>query len=66
MVPPSLSVPFHTPVSTVSLPVPPVETPDPPISKLVRDFRYVYTYHPKVSASEPVPANPSLVDGPPP
>jgi len=46
--------------------MPPAETKNPPASKPVRDFRYVYTYRPKVPASEHVPANPSLVDGPPP
>ena len=48
IVPPSLSVSLPTPASTISLPVPPVETPDPPASKPVRDFRYVYTHCPKV------------------
>ena len=54
------------PASTVSPPVPLVETLDPPASKPVRDFRYVYTHRPKNPAFEPVPANPSPVDGPPP
>ena len=65
-VPPSLSLPLSTPVDADSLSVPPVETTDPPTSKPVQDFRYVYTHRPKVPASEPVPANPSLVDDPPP
>jgi len=64
-VPPSLSVPLSTHVSTISLPVLPVETPNPPVSKPVQDSRYVYTHRPKVPASEPVPTKPSLVDGPP-
>jgi len=34
-------------------------------SKLVWDFRYVYTHRPKVPASQPVPTNSSPVDGPP-
>ena len=46
-------------------PMPPAETTDPPASKPVRDFRYVYTHRTKVPASEPVLANPSPVDGPP-
>ena len=58
-VPLSLFVPLATPASTISSPVPPVETPEPPTSKLFRDFRYVYTHRPKVSASELVPTNPS-------
>jgi len=66
IVPPSLSVSLPTPASIVSSRVPPVETPDPPATKPVRDFRYVYTHHPKVPASEPVPANPSPVDDLPP
>ena len=52
--------------STAFSPVPPVETQDHPTTKSVRDFRYVYTHRPKVPASEPVPAIPSPVDGPPP
>jgi len=63
-VPPLLSVPLPTPSSTFSLPVSPVETPNPPASKPVRDFKYVYTHHLKVPASEPVSVNPSLVDSP--
>ena len=62
----SLSVPLLTFASTVSLLVLPIETSYPPASKPVRDFRYVYTHRPKVPASEPVPVNPSPVDGPPP
>ena len=58
----SLSIP----VSIVILPVPLVETQDHPATKPVRDFRYVYTHHSKVPASELVPAIPSPVDGPPP
>ena len=38
-------------LSIVSLLVPPAETKDPPASKPVRDFKYVYTHHPKVPAS---------------
>jgi len=60
-----LSVPFPTPASTVSPSLPWVETLDPPASKPVQDFRYVYTHRLKVSAFEPVLANPSSVDGPP-
>ena len=60
----SSTVPLPIPVSTVSLPVSPVETQDPPATKPVWDFRYVYTHRPKISASEPVPANPLPVDGP--
>ena len=59
-------MPLPTPASTVSSPVPPVETPDLPASKPIRDFRYVYTHRPKVPTSELVPTNPSSVDGPPP
>ena len=65
-VPPSLTVSLPTPASIVFSPVPPVETQDSPATKPVRDFRYVYTHRLKVPASEPVPANPSPVDGPPP
>jgi len=63
IVPPPLFVSLPTPVDTASLPVPPAETTDPPASKLVRNFRYVYTHLSKVPASEPVPANPSPIDG---
>jgi len=56
-------VSLPTPASIVFSLVPPVETPDPPATKLVRDFRYVYTHRPKVLASELVPANPSPIDG---
>jgi len=63
-VPHSLFVPLPTSASTVSLPVPPAETKDPPASKPVRDFRYVYTHRPKVPASDPIPAIPSQVDDP--
>jgi len=63
-VPPSLYVPLPTPASTISWPVPPVETTDSPASKPVRDFRYVYTHHPKVPASEFILAISSPVDGP--
>jgi len=66
IVPLSLSVSLLTPASTVSSPVPLVETLDPPASKPVRDFRYVYTHRSKVPASGPVPVNSSPVDGPPP
>jgi len=62
----SSTVPLPIPVSTVSLPVSPVETQDPPATKPVRDFRYVYTHRPKFPASEPVPAIPSQVDSSPP
>ena len=54
------------PAFTVSSPAPLVETSDPPTTKLVQNFKYVYTHRPKVHDSEPVPANPSLVNGPPP
>ena len=63
---PSLTMLLHTPASTVSLPVPPTKTTDPPASKSVRDLRYVYTHRPKVPSCELVPANPSPVEGPPP
>ena len=46
------------------MPVPPVETQDPPATKPVRDFRYAYTHRPKVPASEPVHVIPSPVVGP--
>jgi len=59
-------VPLPTPASTISWSVSPAETADLPASKPVRDFRYVYTHHSKVPVSEPILANPSLVDGPPP
>ena len=61
-VPPSLSVPLPTPASIVSSPAPPTETKDPPASKPVRNFRYVYTHRLKVPASEPIPTIPSPVD----
>jgi len=63
---------IHLPLS-VSLPapafidssfVPLVDTSELSASKSVRDFKYVYTHHQKVSTSEPVPADPSPVDGP--
>jgi len=57
-VPPSLSVPLPTPTDTDSLPVPPAETTDPPASKPIQDFRYVYTHRPKVLASKPVRLTP--------
>ena len=57
-------MPLSTPADTASLPVPPTETTDPPASKPVQDFRYVYTHRLKVPAFEPVLANPSPVDGP--
>ena len=65
-VPPSMFVLLPTLVDTDSLPMPPAETTDPPTSKPVQNFRYIYTHRPKVPASEPVPTNPSPVDGPPP
>jgi len=43
-VPPSLSASLPTPASIIASPVPPAETTDPPASKPVRDFRYVYTH----------------------
>jgi len=46
------------------LPIPPAETKNPPASKPIWDFRYVYTHRPKVPASDPIPAIPSMVDGP--
>ena len=64
-VPPSLSVSLPTPADKAFLSVPPAETIDPPASKSVRNFRYVYTHRPKLPASEPVPTNPSPIDGPP-
>ena len=57
-------VTLSTHASTVALPVPPSETTDPPASKPVRYFRYIYTHRPKVPASEPIPTNPSPVDCP--
>jgi len=57
-------MPLPTSASIVSSPVPPVETSDPPASNPVRDFRYVYTHHPKISASESVLVNPSPIDCP--
>ena len=50
IVPPSLSVTLSTSASTVALPVPPAKTIDPPASKPVWYFRYVYTHRPKVPA----------------
>ena len=44
--------------------VPLVDTSELSASKSVRDFKYVYTHHQKVSTSEPVPTDPSPVDGP--
>ena len=64
-VPPLLSVSSPTPADTDSLPVLPAETINPPASKPFRDVRYIYTHRPKVPGSELIPANPSLVDGPP-
>jgi len=61
--PPSLSISLATPASTVSSPVSPTETKDPPASKPIWDFRYVYTHRPKVLASEPIPVITSPVDG---
>ena len=63
---PSLIVSLPTPASTVSSPVPPVETQDPPATKPIKDFRYVYTHRPKIHASKSVSSIPSPVDGPPP
>jgi len=54
------------PTSTVSSPVPLVETQDFPAPRSVRDFRYVYTHCSKIPASEPVPVISSLVDDSPP
>jgi len=62
--PPTVSLPI--PASIVSSPVLPVETQDPPATKPIRDFRYVYTHRPKVPAFELVPVIPSPVEGPPP
>jgi len=62
----SPTAPLPISVSTVSSPIPLVETQDPPAIKPVRDFRYVYTHRLKVPTSEPVPAIPSLVEGLPP
>jgi len=59
-------VPLSAPADADFLPVPPAETTNPTASKPVRNFRYVYTHRPKVPASEPVPPNPSPVDGSPP
>jgi len=42
--------------------VSPTDTTKLPASKPLWDFRYVYTRWPKISASESVPANSSLVD----
>ena len=53
-------------VFTVSSPIPSVKTQDPLAPKPIQDFKYVCTHRPKVPASEPVPAIPSIVDGPPP
>ena len=57
-IPPSLSVPLPTPASTISSQVMPAEPTAPPVSKPDRDFRYVYTYRPKVPASKPVRLTP--------
>ena len=62
----SSTVLLPTSASTVSSLVSPIETQNPPATKPVRNFKYVYTHRPKVSSFEPIPANPSLVDGPPP
>ena len=61
-----LFMPFPAPAFVDSSPVPHVNTSESLASKLVRDFRYVYTHRQKVPASEPAPANPSPVDGRPP
>jgi len=66
IVAPSLSVSLPTSASTGASPVLPAKTIDPPASKPVWHFKYVYTHRPKVSASEPIPTNLSLVNGPPP
>ena len=44
----------------------PAETTNPPASKPVQDFRYVYTHRPKVPTSESILTNLSPVDGLPP
>jgi len=64
IVPLPLSVSLPTLAFTVFSPVTPAETHNPPASKSVRDFRYVYTHCLKVPVSEPIPAIPSPVDGP--
>jgi len=61
-----LFVSLPAPASDDSSLVPLVATSEPPASKLVRDFRYVYTHCQKVPVSEPVSVDPSPVDGPPP
>jgi len=63
IVPSLLSMLLSTPADTDSLPMLPAKTTDPPASKTIRDFRYVYTYRPKVPAAELVLDNPPLVDG---
>ena len=57
IIPPSLSMSLHTPASTVTSPVLPIEITDPHASKPVQNFRYIYTHRPKVPAFEPIPAN---------
>jgi len=66
IVSPSLFVSFPTPASTVTSLMPQAETTDPPASKTVQGFRYVYTHRSKVLASKPIPINPSPVEDPPP
>ena len=61
-IPLSPTVSLPTPASTVSSSVSLIKTQDPPATKSVRDFRYVYTHHLKVLAFEPVPAIPSPID----
>ena len=65
LVPLSLSVPLFTPASTDSSPVSSLDTSKPPTSMPIHDFRYVHTHRQKVSASEPISANHSPVNGSP-
>ena len=58
-------MPLHVPASTDSSPVLLVNTSEPPTSKPVQNFRYVYTHRQKVYPSELAPTAPSPVDGPP-
>ena len=57
-----LPVPLYAPAPADSSLVPLKDTLEPPASKSIRDFKYVYTHRQKVSASEPTPADLSLED----
>jgi len=59
-----LPAPLPAPAPADSSPVPLVDTSESAASKLVQNFRYVYTHLQKVLTSEPAPIDPSPVDSP--